>query len=203
LLAVEFASAQALMPTEQAEGVLTVLKRVAAILREADVSFALGGGLAVWAHGGPATEHDIDVVIREEDVEAALAALSAAGLKTERPPEGWLVKAWDDDVLIDLIYRPVGLTIDREFLEQCQSRDVHAVPMRVLSVEDVLVTKLLALTEHHLDYGPVLEYARSLREQVDWGALRDRTSSSPVARAFLCLVHDLRIAPALVLDGES
>jgi hypothetical protein len=190
------------MPTEQAEDVLTVLKRVAAILREAGVPFALGGGLAVWAHGGPATEHDIDVVIREEDTDAALSALEAAGLKTSRPPEGWLVKAWDDDVLIDLIYRPVGLQINQEFLDQCRWKDVHAVPMQVLSVEDVLVTKLLAMTEHHLDYGPVLEYARSLREQVNWCALRDRTSSSPFARAFLCLVQELRIAPAPVLDGE-
>lgn len=183
------------MPAAQAECLLQVLKRVAALLRDNDVPFALGGGLAIWAHGGPASEHDIDMVIREADAERALEVLAAAGLRTERPPEGWLVKAWDGDVLVDLIYQPIGLEIDDDFLARCPPLDVHALTMPVLSVEDVLTTKLLSLTEHHLDYGPALEYARSLREHVDWAVLRRRTASSPFARAFFCLVTELHIAP--------
>jgi hypothetical protein len=183
------------MPTAQGECLLTVLKRVAAVLRQEGLPFALGGGLAAWAHGGPATEHDIDFVIQEGDVEAALDALEACGFRTERPPEDWLVKVWEGPVLVDLIFRPIGLQIDQAFFSQCHERDVHAVTMRVLSVEDLMVTKLLALTEHHLDYGPPLEYARSLREQVDWSRLGERVHASPFARAFLCLVHELGIAP--------
>jgi len=57
----------------------------------------------------------------------------------------------------------------------------------------VLITKLLALTEQEPDFGPVLELARALREQVDWGFVRERSSSSPFARAFFTLVEGLGI----------
>src|SRR5262245_7530355 len=75
------------------EHLLDCLKRVAAALRDADVPYALGGGLSAWARGGPPSENDVDLLIREEDVDNAHRALEALGLRTEVPPEGWLVKA--------------------------------------------------------------------------------------------------------------
>ena len=51
------------------------LKRAAAALRDADIPFLLGGSLASWARGGPETRHDLDLMIRPEDAERALAAL--------------------------------------------------------------------------------------------------------------------------------
>ena len=92
------------MPALQSDELLLSLKRAAAALRDADIPFVVGGGFAAWARGGPPTEHDIDLIVREADAEKALAACEAAGMRTEVPPEGWLVKAWDGDVLIDLIY---------------------------------------------------------------------------------------------------
>src|SRR5215212_11649262 len=87
------------------------LKKSAAALRGAEVPFLLGGSLASWARGGPETRHDLDLVIKREDVERACEALSAQGMKIEDPPEEWLVKAWDGDVLIDLIFHPKGLEV--------------------------------------------------------------------------------------------
>ena len=176
------------------EHLLDCLKRVAAALRDAEVPYALGGGLSAWARGGPPSENDVDILIREEDWEDAHRALEALGLRTEVPPEGWLVKAFEDDILIDLIYRPSGLVIDDEFLARCDELSVQAVWMRVMPVDDLLVSKLLSLTEHHLDFGRALEISRALREQVDWSDVRRRTEHSPFARAFLNLVVDLGIA---------
>ncbi len=65
--------------------------------------------------------------------------------------------------------------------------------MNVMSVEDVLVTKLLSMREHEVDYDGVLEVGRALREQVDWEAVRERTSDSPYARAFFYLAAELDI----------
>ena len=118
------------MPSEQSPEILEALKRCAAALREVD-RLRLVGGLAAWAHGGPATEHDIDLMVREQDAETALAALRAVGMPTACPPEGWLVKAWHDDILIDLIYSPRGVIVDTMFLEQCDVMNVAAVDMRV------------------------------------------------------------------------
>ena len=183
------------MPTKQDEDLLDALKRVAAILRDGGVPFVLGGGMAAWARGGPSTEHDIDLVISPDDVGRALQLLADEGLRTERPPEGWLVKAWVDDVLVDLIHTPTGIAVDEAFFERSETLNVHAVEMKVMTMVDVLTTKLGALTEHHLDYGPTLEYARSLREQIDWETLARRTGDSPFARAFLYLVSELGIHP--------
>ena len=75
---------------EMLSALVATMKRAAAALRDADVDFMLGGGMAVWARGGPATDHDVDFYVREEDAERGLEALRQAGLDVERPPEEWL-----------------------------------------------------------------------------------------------------------------
>lgn len=190
------------MPALQSEHVLGSLKRVAATLRDADIPFALGGGLAAWARGGPPSEKDVDLLIREQDCERAHEVLDAAGFRTEVPPEGWLVKAWDGEILIDLIHRPSGLVVDDALLATCDELSVHAVWMPVMRIDDLLTSKLLSLTEHHLDYGPALEITRALREQIDWQQVRRRTESSPFARAFFSLIHELGITDVDSLEHE-
>ena len=49
-------------------------------------------------------------------------------LPTERPPEGWLVKTWIDGVLVDLIYRPAGLTIDHDYLAELRRDERRSSP---------------------------------------------------------------------------
>jgi predicted nucleotidyltransferase len=173
--------------------ILDTLKRSAAALQDARVPFALGGGLACWARGGPETEHDIDFMVKPEDAERALDALQEAGFKPERPPEDWLYKAHDGEVLIDLIFDPRGGPIDDEVLGRAEELEVQAVRMPVMTLEDVMVTKLLALHEHEVDYDSVLEVARSLREQIDWDDVRKRTDSSPYAKGFFFLAEELEI----------
>lgn len=65
--------------------------------------------------------------------------------------------------------------------------------MRIMALEDVMVTKLLALGETHLDLSGPLEIARPVREQIDWDEVRRRTDSSPYARAFFTLVEELGV----------
>jgi hypothetical protein len=48
--------------------------------------------------------------------------------------------------------------------------------------------------EHYLDYEPLIDIARSVREQIDWPALRGRTEQSPYARAFLVIAEGLGIS---------
>ncbi len=172
------------------------LKTTAAALRDAGVPFMLGGGLAAWARGGPESDHDLDYMLRPEEAERALAVLVDAGLRPERTPEDWLLKAWDGDVLVDLIFRPASGQIGTEELERAEIIEVLAVEMPVMPLEDVIVTKLLAIDETQLDFKSVLALSRAVREQVDWDAVRGRTESSPFARAFFTLVEELAIVPA-------
>src|SRR3954468_8769266 len=136
---------------------LETMKKSAGALREAEVPFVLGGGLACWARGAPKTEHDVDFLVRPQDAERAQQALAAAGMRTEKPPEGWLLKAYDGDVLVDLIFDPQGGPVDDALLARSEELEVAAMPMRVAPLEDVMVQKLLALTEQEPDYSSVLE----------------------------------------------
>jgi predicted nucleotidyltransferase len=178
------------------QSLLDAMKRAGGVLNEAGVPFVLGGGLAAWARGGPKTEHDVDFLVKPEDAERAQQALSEAGLRIERPPEGWLLKAYDDGVLVDLIFDPQDGPIDDGIFERAEDLEVHAMRMKVASLEDVLVQKLLAISEQEPDYSSVLELARSLREQVDWDDVRERTKTSPFAKGYFTLLDELEIVPA-------
>ena len=180
-------------PSDNFPELLESMKRAAAALREAEVPYMLGGGLAAWARGGPPTEHDVDFFVRPADAERALEALANAGMRPDRPPEGWLLKAWDGDVLVDLIYSPMGGDIDQGYFDRAEEMEVAAQRLPVASLGDVLSTKLLALNEQEPDMASVLEIARSLREQIDWSFVRARTAGSPFARAFFTLVEELGV----------
>ena len=175
------------------EALLEAMKKAGGALNEANIPFVLGGGLACWARGGPKTEHDVDFLVKPQDAERAQQALAQAGMRTERPPEGWLLKAYDDGVLIDLIFDPKGGTIDDDVFARAEDLEVHAMRLKVAPLEDVLVQKLLALSEQQPDFSSVLELARSLREQVDWDDVRERTKDSPFAQAYFTLLEELEI----------
>ncbi len=186
-----------MQPGQAFQSLADTLKVAVAALREAGVAFVLGGSLAAWARGGPEPQHDLDLMIRPADAEAALAALVEAGMRPERPPEEWLFKAYNGDVLIDLIFEPSGLEMNDEVFERAETIPVLAIATPVMSLEDVLTTKLHALDEHTLDYTTLLAIARAVREQIDWNQLRARNTGLPYAQAFFTLVQELGIAPAV------
>ncbi len=185
------------MPDDPFDQILDAMKRAAACLRDADVPFALAGGLAVYARGGPPTEHDVDFLLPEADADRAAEALRVAGFRIERPPEGWLYKAFDEaGSMIDLIFAPNNKPeVVSEMLDRATEVEVYAITLPVMTVTDVLRTKLLTLKEHEVDYESSLEIARTCREQIEWGFLRDRTAESPYAKAFFTLVDELELTP--------
>jgi predicted nucleotidyltransferase len=172
------------------------LKKSTAALEERGIPFLLGGGLACWAWGGPESSHDLDLMVKRDDAERALRSLVDSGMRVERPPEQWLLKAWDGDVLVDLIFDPMGMPITDQVIQRGEDISVAGCWVPVMALEDVLVTKLFALNEHELDYEDLVQIARSLREKVDWDEVRTRSERSPFARGFFHLVREMGILPA-------
>jgi hypothetical protein len=188
--------AENLGKSEVATELTDSLKRAAAALEAQEIPYLLGGGLGCWARGGPPSSNDIDLMLKPEDAERAQKALAEAGMRPEDPPEHWLLKAWDGDILVDLIFEPSGMKIDDEVIARGDAMSVMAMQMRVMDLNDILITKLLALDEHSADYGDLILITRSLREQIDWVRLREETASSPFAVAFFVLADGLEICPA-------
>ena len=157
------------MPEPTFEELIEAMRDAVAVLQRAEIPFVLGGGLSAWARGGPRSEHDVDFLIRPDDVDTALDAFDAEGWKTQRPPEGWLVKSWHPNgALVDLIYNPASGPITDELIERAPLAEVMAVRIHVSTLEDVMVSKLMAMTEQEPDFGALLEWTRALREQIDW-----------------------------------
>jgi hypothetical protein len=188
------------MPHRVDEGLVNTLKRVASVLKQAEVPFALGGSFAVYAHGGHSSDHDVDFLIREQDKARALEELAAVGFEVVQPPEDWLVKVFDEGRMVDLIYRPVESPVTDATLRDTVMRPVEAINMPVLSATQLMVHKLLSYTQHYCDFATGLPVARSLREQIDWDRVRAETAKSPYAEAFLVLLDRLDV---VAQPGES
>jgi hypothetical protein len=193
-------------PPENLHSLLATMKRASAALRDEGVAHMLGGGLAIWARGGPPTDHDVDLMLREEDAERALDVLAAVGFRPEKPPEHWLYKVWDDGNdgnLVDLVFHPAGGPITDAHFARATELEVSAHVMLVSSIDDVLVAKLLAINEQDPDYRVVLEVARAVREQVNWQSVARQTSHSPFARAFFELAEGLGVVEDAIATASK
>ena len=184
--------------TDEQDELREALKKVAVALKEAGLPFALGGGYAAWALGGPEPEHDVDFVVAEADAERAERVLTESELRVEHPPEDWLFKVFDGAgsgaAMVDVLFRMAGDPVQPELLERAVEVEVLSVRMPVLSSTDTIASKLVALTEHSCDFGKVLPSARALREQVDWSSVRTTVKGNPYAEACLFLLDRLGIA---------
>jgi len=178
---------------EDKQPLIGTLKRVAYQLKQIGVPFALAGSFAVYARGGQPCDHDVDFLIREQDAELVLRSLVKAGFRAEVPPEGWLVKVYEEDQLVDLIYTPVQRPVTDETLADVDVLSVNAVHMPVLSATELMIHKVLTWSTHYCDFSRGLPVARSLREQIDWARVYRESAHSPFAYAFLVLLDRLEV----------
>jgi hypothetical protein len=171
------------------------LKLAGSALKRADLPFALAGGYALWALGGPEPVHDVDFAILEPDADRAAKVLAEAGFEIDRPPEDWLLKACRGDATVDVLHRIVGVPVDEELLRSAEDVEVLGVRLPVLPATEVLSSKLRSMTEHYCDFAALLPAVRAVREQVDWPRLRAECGDNDFAAAFLYLLQRLGIAP--------
>lgn len=170
-----------------------VLKSVATSLKRESISFALAGGYAVWARGGPESDHDVDFVVRPDAADAARKALLRDGHDAVESNEDWLDKVGRDGIVVDIIHRlPIG-DVDDDLLDRCDLLDVDSVRMPVMRPTELLLCRLLALGENACDFAPLLGWSRSLREQIDWPRLNQETVDNPFAQCFLGLLRTLDV----------
>jgi hypothetical protein len=171
------------------------LKRVAVVLKESGVPFALAGGYAAWARGAPEAGHDVDFLVPPAESSRSREELARRGLDVRQPPEDWLFKVDTDGVTVDVIHRTSGTPLE-DALARATETEVLSVRMPVLTATDVTTEKLLAMDEHYCDFGALLPTVRALREQVDWDEVRRRSAGHAFAEAFLFLLERLDVVAA-------
>lgn len=185
------------------EQLVRTVTRVAGTLRAAGFRFAVTGGCAVYAYGGPPSDHDVDVLVKEEDALAARSALVEAGMRAVDPPEDWLTKVYDGDCLVDLIFRPNQRDVNDELLDQAEVRRIGPVTAPVMPATWVMIDKLGVLGPHRCDYTALLSVVRAVREQLDWVRIARETADSPYATAFLRLAAELDLTGPQAIGSTS
>ncbi len=122
-------------------------------LDAAEIPYFFIGGLPLAIYGRPKPIEDLDLMVKNEDADKALAALDDAGFDTKEPSETWLYKAAKDGVLVDVITRSEGdLFVDDEMLQRIVEADYKGQPVKLVSAEDLLVMKAVAHEEDTAHY---------------------------------------------------
>jgi predicted nucleotidyltransferase len=157
------------------------------VLALSDVSFGLIGGVASAAYGRPRWTKDIDVFCRAEDADGVLDRLAERGFEVERTNPMWIYKAFRDDVQIDVIFKVRSeVYFDASMVERIRHVEVDGVVLPVLSPEDIVVMKAMAVDEespwHWYDALGILAAI-----DLDWDYLVTRARKSP--NRVLSLLH--------------
>lgn len=140
-------------------------------LEQAQIPYALIGGVAAGGLARPRSTHDIDIFVRPEDAEYTLQALAKAGFRTEKFDIQWLFKAFMDDILVDIIFRSEGeFYFDEEVQAHRRFVDYHGRKIPVVAPEDLAIIKCAV----HYEGGPHHWHdALNLlsRHDIDWDYL--------------------------------
>jgi predicted nucleotidyltransferase len=176
-------------PQEQpdTERLLAILDEAIGVLRAADVTFLLMGGLATSVLGRARRVTDIDLFVRNADVPASLASLAGAGFETLVVSPHWLAKAIKDDVLVDVISRSThDISLTDEVLEHAVEVEVEGRRLPSVSPEDLIVMKAVATDEDTARYW---HDALSLlgRSDLDWTYLAHRARKHGARRVLSLL----------------
>jgi predicted nucleotidyltransferase len=159
-----------------------VLRLAVSAVEDAQIPYALIGGVASSGMGRPRTTHDIDFFVKPHDAARVLEALASKGFQTERTDEKWIFKAFKEGIQVDVIFYTVGgIYFDREMHDRSIEGEFEGLKVRFVPPEDLLIIKavvhdeatprhwydalgIIAATE--LDWEYLLRRARRARHRV-------------------------------------
>lgn len=145
-------------------------------LTEANVPFVVGGAFALkhYAGIGRATK-DLDVFLRREDLDQALAALRAKGYLTEETFPHWLAKAWCGDKFVDFIYASAnGLCrVDERWIADAKAIEIFGVQARLCPIEEVIWSKCFVMERERFDGADIYHLLAAQGKTLNWQRLLD------------------------------
>jgi putative nucleotidyltransferase-like protein/BON domain-containing protein len=152
---------------------LDVLREVHTAFEEHGIPALIVGGIASTVFGRDRWTHDIDFLVRRQDRWRALQVLEAAGYHTQETYPDWLFKGMKNGVLVDVLFCSSGQALDDEMLARARMKEFKGLCLRLVSPEDLLIMKVLALKEDTPRYWyDALGLIASC--ELDWGYLLHR-----------------------------
>ena len=160
-------------------GFRAVLSDVVDAVEGEGVPYLAIGGLASATYGRPRPTKDIDVFVKPEDAERCVKALESAGFTTEEPKEDWLLKAYKDEVLVDVIFRiHNSIYLDDDMIARARRHQVKGTTVKLVPAEDFIVMQAVTHSEDtpHYWYNALTVIASS---EIDWDYVVRRSSHGP------------------------
>jgi hypothetical protein len=174
-------------PSERAGGDLATRERSqeeldarAAALRAlaaSRVPFLVAGAYAFFEYTGIFRDtKDLDLFLRERDLEDAFRVLEQAGFRTELTDPGWIGKAWKGEWYVDLIFSSGNgvAVVDDLWFEHARPGRVMDVEVLLAPPEEMIWSKSFVLERERYDGADVNHLLHACGESLDWERLLQR-----------------------------
>ena len=160
------------LPPEQE----SLFREVLVTLEGKHVPFAVSGAFALQEHTGICRwTKDLDIFLTSQNATLALGYLEQKGFECEVCDPVWLSKARRGDFFVDLITGMSNGTIvvDDSWIARAKPAEIHGIPTRVLSAEELIASKLFVIRRERFDGADITHAIYGVRGKLDWKRLLD------------------------------
>jgi len=145
--------------------------RAIQVLQRAGVPFLVGGAYA-YAHytGIYRDTKDLDLFLRQLDVERGLVVLAGDGWRTEHHPDGWLAKGFKGEYFVDLIFSSGNgvAVVDDVWFERAVPGRVFGQPVELVPPEEMIWSKGFVMERERFDGADVAHLLRAVGPKLNW-----------------------------------
>ena len=147
-----------------------IYREAVEVLENASIPYIVGGGIAIMAYGRTRDTKDIDLYILDKDRNRALQALASAKFEVDYMPDvHWLCKGFKNGITVDFIMENVGgMHTSEETLMHGFWTRINGVRMHVMSPEDLIVRKIMAMRSERNDWFDCISVLSRTYEKFDW-----------------------------------
>jgi hypothetical protein len=146
-------------------------------MRDSGIPFLVGGAYASAYYTGVVRHtKDLDLFVRPEHAHPTLAALGAAGYRTELTFPHWLGKAFQGDGFVDVIFSSGNgaCAVDDGWFAHAVEGQVLGTPERLIPVEEMIWQKAYIMERERFDGADVQHLLRARGPHLDWDRLLAR-----------------------------
>jgi putative nucleotidyltransferase-like protein len=147
------------------------------VLQEKGFDPMVGGAYALRAHTGIWRDtKDLDLFLRKDRIEQALAALDAAGYRTEYTDRLWIAKAYAGAWFVDLIFSSGNgiATVDEHWQRRAGTQKVLGIDALVVPAEEMIWSKAFIQERERFDGADIHHLLRCKGAKLDWEHLLNR-----------------------------
>lgn len=151
-----------------------LFREVIELMQHNRVQCVVSGAFALHEHTGIWRDtKDLDLFMPANEVGHALKLLEKDGFQTEILDPVWLAKAWRGGYYVDLITGMSNgvIRVDYSWIKRAGRSDVFGVPIRVLSPEELIASKIFVTRRERFDGADICHVIYGTRGKLDWRRL--------------------------------